>query len=74
MSDDSHGKVKLELLKCRRTGQMFSSAEHERCPYCSADAATIERSGNYLEFCEYEAGVDPVNFGFPGDTSRNRTG
>lgn len=67
-------KLKLETLKCRRTGRMFSADEHARCPYCSADAATIAATGDYTEFCDYQAGVDPVHFGFPDDTSRNRDG
>lgn len=72
MEHDPH--VKLETLKCRRTGQMFSAAEHARCPYCSADAATIAKTGDYQQFCGYEPGVDPVHFGFIDEATRNKSG
>lgn len=72
MSDDA--KVKLETLRCRRTGQMFSTAEHATCPYCTADAATIAKTGRYEQFCDYQAGVDPVHFGFPDDATRTKSG
>lgn len=72
MSDDAH--VKLRTLRCRRTGQMFSAAEHSRCPYCTADAKTIETTPEYEQFCDYQAGVDPVHFGFPDDATRNKSG
>ncbi|MBK7580527.1 MAG: hypothetical protein IPI67_10015 [Myxococcales bacterium] len=76
MPDDPHtkSKVRLETLRCRRTGQMFSADEHARCPYCAASAETIAASGDYTQFCDYQPNVDPVHFGFPDDTSRNKGG
>lgn len=74
MPEDPHARVKLELLRCRRTGQMFSAKEHAVCPYCSADAETIAKSGDYTRFCEYQAGVDPIHFGFPDAMTRNTRG
>ena len=72
--DDAKSHVKLIELRCRRTGRMYTVAEHVVCPYCSGDASTIETSGDYKAFCEFEAGVDPVQFGFPDSTTRNDGG
>ncbi|MCA9592026.1 MAG: hypothetical protein KC776_01910 [Myxococcales bacterium] len=63
--------VRLETLRCRRTGEMYSVDEHEQCPYCSADAEAIRKSGKHEDFCDFCPGTDPVSFGFPSDTSRN---
>jgi len=72
MQDDREAKpkVRLQTLRCRRTGLMFSPEEHAICPYCSADAKTIAATGDPDQFCEYKAGIDPIHFGFPDDTSR----
>ena len=67
-------KMKVKTLRCRRTGQMFSVAEHVECPYCYGDEGTIEKGGEYEDFCEFRAGEDPINFGFPPDSSRNQQG
>ncbi len=69
MSDDSKPKLKLEQLRCRRTGLMYSLAEHRVCPYCS-DAKKLESGASYDEFCDFDAEHDPVNFGFPPGASR----
>jgi hypothetical protein len=74
MTHDDKKHLKLKELKCRRTGRMYTVAEHVVCPYCSGEAETIERGGDYSEFCEFDAKSDPVNFGFPDDTSRVRSG
>jgi hypothetical protein len=66
------GKVKA--LRCRRTGQTFSPAEHDACPYCYGGKEAVERGGQYEDFCDYRPGKDPINFGFPPDTSRNQQG
>jgi hypothetical protein len=71
---ESKTKLKLKELRCRRTGRMYAVAEHVVCPYCSGDAAVIEAGGDYDRFCEFEAGQDPVQFGFPADISRNERG
>ena len=69
-----HPNVKLIELRCRRTGRMTPVAEHLVCPYCSGTRAMIEATGNYADFCDYEPGVDPVQFGFPVSTTRNDGG
>ena len=72
--DERVVKFKVKKLKCRRTGQMFTVAEHVECPYCSGDEATIESGKPYDEFCEFQRDKDPINFGFPPDSTRNRKG
>ncbi|GAB4138021.1 MAG: hypothetical protein Fur0037_03520 [Planctomycetota bacterium] len=56
---------------CRRLQRMLPVAEHERCPYCFGKAAEVEQ-GCYDKFCDFKPGQDPINYGFPPDTSRNR--
>ena len=73
-SDERIVKFKVKKLKCRRTGQMFTVAEHVECPYCSGDEQTIEEGRDYDEFCEFQAGKDPINFGFPPDSTRTQRG
>jgi len=73
-ADDSKRHLKLKELRCRRTGQMYTVEEHVVCPYCSGEAETIERGGDYSEFCEFEAGRDPIHFGFPEGASRTSRG
>ncbi len=63
----------LRVLHCRRTGQDYEVAEHERCPYCFGEGAEVE-SGEYERFCDFEPGKDPVTFGFPGTSSRDLHG
>ncbi len=62
-----------KLVRCRRTGRDFRRSEHQKCPYCYGSADEIA-NGNHDSFCEYQPGVDPVCFGFPGTTSRERRG
>ena len=60
-------------LRCRRTGEKLPLAEHEQCPYCfgrTEDMAT----GQYERFCDFRPGRDPLHFGFPPDTAREREG
>ncbi|MHC5011344.1 MAG: hypothetical protein ACYTG6_10395 [Planctomycetota bacterium] len=45
-----------------------------RGPYCSGDAETIEKTGDYKNFCEFKPGEDPINFGFRPDSSRFQQG
>ncbi len=73
-ASDPQPQMKVKTLRCRRTGQMFEVAEHVECPYCSGDAEIIEKTGDYKHFCEFKAGEDPINFGFPPDSSRNQRG
>ena len=67
-------EMKVKKLRCRRTGQMFSVAEHVQCPYCYGEDKTIEGGGDYPEFCEFKEGEDPINFGFPPDSTRTQSG
>jgi len=53
---------RLKLLRCRRTGQWMSCAEHGRCPYCFGGEAELER-GRYERFCDFHPGQDPLCFG-----------
>jgi hypothetical protein len=73
-SDMVESKAKLKELRCRRTGRMYTVAEHLTCPYCSGKAEDIAAGGDYECFCEFEEGKDPVTFGFPDGTSRNEHG
>lgn len=66
--------VHLKAFRCRRTGQIYEVEEHVQCPYCSADAKTIENSDDYDKFCEFRPGDDPVNFGLKPDADRFRHG
>ena len=66
--------LKVKKLRCRRTGQMLTVAEHVECPYCFGKEQTIEEGGEYEDFCEFLPGKDPINFGFPPDSTRTRHG
>ena len=68
---DKH--LRLRELRCRRTGQMYSVDQHAECPYCSAEPEAIRKTGRHEDFCDFKPGVDPVSFGFPTDTSRNKS-
>ncbi len=72
--DEQAPIVRNKVLRCRRTGQIFNVAQHEVCLYCSGDAKTIENAHKYEDFCEFRPGVDPINFGFPLDSSRVQHG
>jgi hypothetical protein len=67
-------RMRIKKLRCRRTGQMFTVAEHAECPYCFSDSDTIAKGGTYESFCEFHPGKDPVNFGFPPDSTRTEEG
>ena len=66
-------KVRLKLLRCRRTGLQIAVDEHHRCPYCYGTENDIVR-GHYETFCDFQPGKDPFNFGFPRETQRDRSG
>lgn len=55
---------------CRRLQRMLPVPEHRRCPYCFGDQDQIKQ-GWYRDFCDFDERRDPVNFGFPPDSSRN---
>lgn len=56
---------------CRRLQRMLPLGEHEQCPYCFGERAEV-RDGWYDRFCDFKPGQDPIQFGFPPDTSRNQ--
>lgn len=73
---EEHAKPPMTLkeLRCRRTGQMFTTEQHAECPYCFASIETIEEGGEYERFCGYDAEKDPISFGFPPDSTRTQRG
>ena len=58
---------------CRRLQHTLPVAEHVDCPYCFGGKAKVE-GGRHPDFCDYDASKDPINFGFPPDSSRNVQG
>jgi hypothetical protein len=64
----------VKWLRCRRTGQMRTVAEHAACPYCWGKVEDIGRGAPYAAFCDYDAARDPIHFGFRLDSSRYRHG
>ena len=61
-----------QQVRCRRLDKDLPVAEHAECPYCFGNKQQIG-TGDHAEFCDFKPGVDPINFGFPPDTSRNLT-
>jgi len=66
-------KKEPRLVECRRTGQAYDVEEHLRCPYCFGEKNDVA-SAKHGRFCDFEPGKDPINFGFPENSSRNREG
>ncbi|MCC6669888.1 MAG: hypothetical protein IT458_02420 [Planctomycetes bacterium] len=60
-------------IYCRRVQRDLPVQEHGACPYCFGARQQI-RTGEHGEFCDYHPDKDPVNFGFPPDSSRNLSG
>ena len=58
---------------CRRLQINLPVAEHTDCPYCFGKRDEVQ-DGHHREFCDYDPGKDPINFGFPPDSSRNAHG
>lgn len=56
---------------CARVRDMRSVDEHLHCPYCFAPPTLIE-TADHTKFCDFEPGKDPVNFGFPEWSHRNK--
>lgn len=61
------------VVHCRRTGQDYDAGTHERCPYCFGQSSDV-RPGAHGEFCDFDPDKDPVSFGFPPGTTRDREG
>lgn len=61
------------LVRCVRTGQDYDLSTHAECPWCHGSQADLS-TGDRSRFCGFEPGKDPVNFGFPPDSSRTQRG
>jgi hypothetical protein len=62
-----------KTLHCRRTNQDYDVEKHTQCPYCFGEEKDVA-TGDYEAFCDFQPGKDPVSFGFPENTARNRHG
>ncbi len=60
-----------ETVVCRRLKVPRAVGAHRDCSYCFGSAEAI-LSGDYERFCSFEAGVDPLCFGFPDTFGRYR--
>ena len=69
MTDDEK-KVDDKQVWCRRLEKKLAVHDHADCPYCFGKKGEIAQ-GEHGEFCDFKPGEDPINFGFPPDTSRN---
>lgn len=58
---------------CVRLDQARDVKDHLDCPYCHGKATDVA-NGERKDFCSFKPGEDPINFGFPADTSRNTEG
>jgi len=65
--------VRLKALLCKRTGVQVPVGEHAHCPYCFGRESEIQQ-GEHRRFCDYRGDTDPIHFGFPNDTLRDRSG
>jgi len=70
---EPQGGAEEKRIRCRRTGQDYSTGEHGRCPYCWGEKKDVE-AGDHQEFCDYDPKKDPISFGFPPDSSRQQNG
>lgn len=60
-------------VHCARLERELPVDDHAVCPYCFGDRPQIAR-GDRRDFCDWRKGVDPINFGFPPDLTRFRSG
>jgi hypothetical protein len=60
-------------VHCPRLGKDRTVEKHAECPYCFGKAGDVA-PGERPRFCDFQPGEDPVTFGFPTDTTRNRAG
>ena len=67
-------EFRIKLLRCRRTNQLLSPAEHTDCRYCFGTEEEIEHGGSYTKFCDYRPGVDPEGAAHPSELSRYSSG
>ena len=64
---------RIRTLLCRRTQQFVAPEEHLNCPYCFGRESDVQR-GLHERFCGYQPERDPIHFGFPTETERERDG
>jgi len=72
MTDQTDKRPPDGRIFCRRLERELPIGEHSACPYCFGKRAEIAQ-GDHDEFCDYKKGEDPINFGFPADSSRNQS-
>jgi hypothetical protein len=58
---------------CPRLERELPVDEHAVCPFCFGERPHIAR-GDRHDFCDWKKGIDPINFGFPPDLTRFRSG
>jgi hypothetical protein len=76
MSDATHrpkSSAAVPKVRCARLDRELPAEEHVVCPFCFGERAKIAR-GDRRDFCDWKQGVDPINFGFPPDLTRFRSG
>ncbi len=69
---ENENQLEQQRVWCRRLEQQLPISEHANCLYCFGKKGEIV-AGEHAEFCDFKPGEDPINFGFPPDTSRNLT-
>ena len=62
-----------KTVHCRRVDAAKTVEEHADCPYCFGKHDEIE-SEDRARFCSYDPDKDPIIYGFPPDSHRQRNG
>ncbi len=63
----------VKAVFCKRLGKQLAIDQHVDCPYCCGAIDEVA-SAEHERFCEFDPAKDPIHFGFPGDTLRDREG
>ena len=61
------------VVRCRRISADRTTEEHATCPYCFGTLAEIQ-SEQHEQFCSFDPKVDPIVYGFPVGTERDKDG
>ena len=72
MTDDTKRPEDTQV-HCQRLDRKLPQGEHAACPYCFGNRQQIA-GGKHADFCDFKPGVDPIQFGFPDDSSRHLQG
>ncbi len=72
-ADKPHVVPVEEGTFCPRLGRRRADPDHHACLYCFGGFDEIA-TGRRARFCDFQPGVDPILFGFPVGTSRDRDG